>query len=118
GLFGTADDLLTFAKCVLDGGGQVLKTETVNLWTAARPVPSGKRALGWDVDTSFSKNRGTVFERGVSFGHTGFTGTSLWIDPASRTAVVFLSNRVHPDGKGNVTPLRGKVATIVARAVG
>lgn len=117
GLFGTADDLLTFAKFILDGG-PVLKPETVKLWTIARPVPGGKRALGWDIDTSYSKNRGSLFERGVSFGHTGFTGTSLWIDPATRSAVVFLSNRVHPNGKGNVTRVRGEVATVAARAVG
>jgi uncharacterized protein YbbC (DUF1343 family) len=123
GLFSTAADVLLYARMILDGGKavtgrQVLKPETVKLMTTPRPVPGGKRALGWDVDTSYSKNRGDLFPRGTTFGHTGFTGTSLWIDPATKTAVVFLSNRVHPDGKGNVTPLRGKVATIVARAVG
>ncbi len=118
GLFGTADDMLTFAKCVLDGGGSVLMPETVKLWTAARPVPGGKRALGWDVDTAFSRNPGTRFERGVSFGPTGFTGTARWIDPASKTAVVFLSNRLHPNGKGNVSRVRGEVATAAAHALG
>jgi uncharacterized protein YbbC (DUF1343 family) len=108
---------------ILDGGKsvssrQVLKPETVKLMTTPRPVPGGQRALGWDVATGFSKNRGDLFPRGTTFGHTGFTGTSLWIDPATKTAVVFLSNRVHPDGKGNVTKLRGLVATIVAAAVG
>jgi uncharacterized protein YbbC (DUF1343 family) len=72
--------------------------------------------LGWDVNTSFSSNRGDLFPVG-SFGHTGFTGTSIWIDPASETFVVFLSNRVHPDGKGDVGPLRARVANIVAGAV-
>ncbi|MFO0809228.1 MAG: DUF1343 domain-containing protein [Gemmataceae bacterium] len=118
GLFGTADDLLAFAKCVLDGGRPILKSETVKLWTAARRVPGGRRALGWDVDTSYSRNRGELFPRGTSFGHTGFTGTSIWIDPASQSAVVFLSNRVHPNGKGNVSRVRSEVATIAARAVG
>src|SRR5207253_3768862 len=74
------------------------------------------RGLGWDINTSFSTNRGDLFPLG-SFGHTGFTGTSLWIDPASRMFVVFLSNRVHPDGKGDVGPLRGRVASIAAGAV-
>jgi uncharacterized protein YbbC (DUF1343 family) len=78
-----------------------------SLWT---------RGLGWDIDSSFSSNRGDLFPRG-SFGHTGFTGTSLWIDPASRMFVVFLSNRVHPDGKGDVGSLRGRVASIAAGAV-
>jgi uncharacterized protein YbbC (DUF1343 family) len=76
----------------------------------------GTRGLGWDINTSFSSNRGELFPLG-SFGHTGFTGTSIWIDPASQMFVVFLSNRVHPDGKGDVGPLRGRVATIVAGAI-
>ena len=71
------------------------------------------RGLGWDIDSSYSSNRGELLPLG-SFGHTGFTGTSMWIDPATRVFVIFLSNRVHPDGKGDVTPLRARVATIVA----
>jgi uncharacterized protein YbbC (DUF1343 family) len=123
GLFSTADDVLLYARMILDGGKaasgtQILKPETVTLMATPRPVPGGQRALGWDVATSYSKNRGELFPKGKSFGHTGFTGTSIWIDPGSKTAVVFLSNRVHPDGKGNVTRLRGQVATIVAEAVG
>src|SRR5204862_3556494 len=74
------------------------------------------RGLGWDIDSSYSANRGELFPIG-SFGHTGFTGTSLWLDPGSKSYVIFLSNRVHPDGKGDVTPLRGKVATVAAAAV-
>ena len=74
------------------------------------------RGLGWDINTSFSSNRGEFFPLG-SFGHTGFTGTSVWIDRVSQTFVVFLSNRVHPDGKGDVTPLRAKVADVVASAI-
>src|SRR5207237_2061877 len=88
------------------------------LMTEPRPVPGGLRTRGWDCDTSYSANRGTAFPKGQSFGHTGFTGTSLWLDPATKTAVIFLSNRVHPDGKGNVTKLRGEVATLAAAAVG
>jgi uncharacterized protein YbbC (DUF1343 family) len=74
------------------------------------------RGLGWDIDSSYSSNRGELLPLG-SYGHTGFTGTSLWIDPVTRVFVVFLSNRVHPDGKGDVTPLRARVATVVASAI-
>ena len=74
------------------------------------------RGLGWDIDSSYSANRGELFPIG-SFGHTGFTGTSLWLDPATQSYVIFLSNRVHPDGKGDVTALRGKVATVAAAAL-
>jgi uncharacterized protein YbbC (DUF1343 family)/CubicO group peptidase (beta-lactamase class C family) len=122
GLFSTADDLLIYARMILDGGRaapgkQIMKPETVKLMTTPRPVPGGQRALGWDVDTSYSKNRGSLFPRGKSFGHTGFTGTSIWIDPSSRTAVIFLSNRVHPDGKGQINRLRGRVASVVAASI-
>ncbi len=121
GLFSTADDLAIFAQMLLDGGAskgkRVFKEETVKLWTAPRDVPRGKRAYGWDVDTSYSANRGKGFQRGQGFGHTGFTGTSLWVDPPSGTAVIFLSSRLHPDGKGNVTRLRGEVATLAAEAL-
>src|SRR5207244_3829952 len=71
------------------------------------------RGLGWDIDSSLSANRGDLFPIG-SFGHTGFTGTSLWMEQQTKSYIVFLSNRVHPDGKGDVTPLRAKLATVVA----
>lgn len=125
GLFSTADDLAVYAQLLL-GEGQyldkrVLKAETVRLMTTARPVPGGKtqwlRSYGWDVSTGYSANRGEVFPAGKSFGHTGFTGTSLWVDPTSQTAVIFLSNRVHPSGKGNVTRVRGQVATLAGQAI-
>lgn len=97
---------------------RVLSAATVAKMTAPYVVsPEGHtRGLGWDMNTSFSSNRGEFFPLG-SFGHTGFTGTSVWIDPVSETFYVFMSNRVHPDGKGNVTPLRARVATIVASAI-
>jgi CubicO group peptidase (beta-lactamase class C family) len=98
-------------------GRRILKKETVAMMTQPRPVPGGQRAYGWDVQTGYSANRGERFPIGKSFGHTGFTGTSIWIDPTSQTAVIFLSNRLHPDGKGNVNRLRGQVATIVAEAI-
>ncbi len=74
------------------------------------------RGLGWDMNTSFSSNRGELFPLG-SFGHTGFTGTGIWIDRVSQTFVIFLSNRVHPDGKGDITAIRAKISTVAASAV-
>jgi CubicO group peptidase (beta-lactamase class C family) len=125
GLFATADDLAIFARMLLNGGRHqgtaFLKESTVQFMTAPHQVPGkkepGLRTYGWDMATAFSSNRGEIFPKGVSYGHTGFTGTSMWLDPRSRTAVIFLSNRVHPDGKGNVTQLRGRVATMVGQAL-
>lgn len=120
GLFSTADDLAVFVQMLIDGGQiygrRVLDGKTVAEMTRPRQVPGGLRALGWDVETTYSGNRGERFPVG-SYGHTGFTGTSIWIDPGSKTGVIFLSNRVHPDGKGNVNRLRGDVATLVAEAL-
>src|ERR1041385_6318622 len=122
GLFSTADDLAIYCQMILNhgsyGGVRILSPLTVAEMTRPRVVSSAgnTRGLGWDMNTSYSTNRGDLFPLG-SFGHTGFTGTSLWIDPASEMFVVFLSNRVHPDGKGDVGPLRGRVASIVAGAV-
>ena len=101
-----------------DKGKRILSAQTIALMT--RPIVVSEtgetRGLGWDINTAFSSNRGELFPLG-SFGHTGFTGTSIWIDPTSQTFVVFLSNRVHPDGKGDVTPLRARIATVVASAI-
>ncbi len=118
GLFGTADDLAVFAQMLLDEGKhgekQILAASTVKVMSAPREVPGGRRALGWDVRTAYSGNRGELFE---GFGHTGFTGTSIWVDPPSRTMVIVLTNRVHPDGKGDVWRLRSRIATLAAEAV-
>jgi serine-type D-Ala-D-Ala carboxypeptidase len=122
GLFSSADDLAIYALMLLKGGQgrdqRVLSTQSVKTMTTPRAVPKGLRAYGWDVQTTFSTNRGELSKPGSGFGHTGFTGTSLWIDPDSETAVIFLSNRVHPDGAGNVARLRGQVATLAAAALG
>jgi serine-type D-Ala-D-Ala carboxypeptidase len=122
GLFSTADDMARYARMILNGGElegkRILSQETVRTMTTPRPVPGGKRAYGWDVDTSYSSNRGQLFPKGASFGHTGFTGTSIWIDPATQTAVIFLSNRVHPVAGTSINRLRGDVATLAASAVG
>jgi uncharacterized protein YbbC (DUF1343 family) len=100
-------------------GVRILSPAAVSQMTS-RATPAGERnvrGLGWDIDSSFSSSRGVLLPIG-SFGHTGFTGTSLWIDPASGMFVVFLSNRLHPEGKGDVVQLRGRVATIAASALG
>jgi uncharacterized protein YbbC (DUF1343 family)/CubicO group peptidase (beta-lactamase class C family) len=122
GLFSTAADLARFCRMLLAGGAldgaRVLSPLAVARMVAPSSPPGepNVRGLGWDMDSRFSANRGDLFPFG-SYGHTGFTGTSLWIDPRSETYVIFLSNRVHPNGKGDVTALRGKVATIVAGAL-
>ena len=122
GLFSTAADLARFGEMLLAGGtrdgARILAPLTVVRMTSPA-TPAGMRdvrGLGWDMDSRYSANRGDLFPVG-SFGHTGFTGTSIWLDPASRTFVVFLSNRVHPDGGGRVVALRGRVATLAAAAV-
>ena len=122
GLFSTADDLAVFCQMILGGGEykgvRILSPLGVEEMTRPRQVTEegGARGLGWDINTSFSANRGELFPVG-SFGHTGFTGTSVWVDPATESLVVFLSNRVHPDGKGDVSSVRARVATITAGAV-
>ena len=122
GLFSTATDLATFCRMLLDGGAfqgvRILSPLAVEKMTsAATPdLETNTRGLGWDIDSAFSSNRGELLPIG-SFGHTGFTGTSIWIDPSTGMFVIFLSNRVHPDGKGDVTPLRARVATVAATAV-
>jgi uncharacterized protein YbbC (DUF1343 family) len=75
------------------------------------------RGFGWDIDTGYSKPRGVIFPIG-SFGHTGFTGTSLWMDPASDTYVILLANAIHPRGNPPISNLRGQVATAAAQALG
>jgi uncharacterized protein YbbC (DUF1343 family)/CubicO group peptidase (beta-lactamase class C family) len=121
GLFSTADDLAIYCQMILNGGIsggiRILSSSSVAQMTKPRAVAEdgSARGLGFDMNSSFSANRGDLFPLG-SFGHTGFTGTSIWIDPSSETFVIFLSNRVHPDGKGEVGALRGKVATVIASA--
>jgi uncharacterized protein YbbC (DUF1343 family)/CubicO group peptidase (beta-lactamase class C family) len=122
GLFSTAADLSRFCRMLLGGGrvgaARILSPATVARMTSPSTPPEMRavRGLGWDIDSSYSSNRGELFPIG-SFGHTGFTGTSLWLDPGTKSYVIFLSNRVHPDGKGDVTALRGKVATVAAAAL-
>ncbi len=126
GLFSTADDVARYCRMLLNKGEldgvRVLKAETVKWFTEPQDVVGTKdakwlRSRGWDVDTAYSAPRGEHFSRKEGFGHTGFTGTSVWVDPKSRVAVIVLANRVHPDDKGNTTPLRRAIGTIVGSAV-
>jgi uncharacterized protein YbbC (DUF1343 family)/CubicO group peptidase (beta-lactamase class C family) len=118
GLFSTADDLAKFAQALLSGGDGILSAEAVTKMTQPEQPPSAPvlRGFGWDIDSPFSSNRGDFLPVG-SYGHTGFTGTSLWIDPTTETYIILLTNSVHPRGKGNAIGLRSKVATEVAAAL-
>ena len=122
GLFLTAADLARFCRMVINGGEldgvRVLDAASVAEMTRVQNDGSSRRGLGWDIDTSYSGPRGRWLPAGRTFGHTGWTGTSVWIDPAARTFIIFLSNRVHPDGKGDATPIRREIATLAAEAMG
>jgi uncharacterized protein YbbC (DUF1343 family)/CubicO group peptidase (beta-lactamase class C family) len=123
GVFSTAEDLAIFAQALLQGGstknGRILSPLMVEKMTTPQSPPDKMvlRGLGWDIDSPFSSGRGELFPVGA-YGHTGYTGTSLWIDPVSETFIILLTNRVHPGGKGDVVPLRSQIATIVGAALG
>jgi len=116
GLFTTAGDLAKYARMILQNGAGLLKPDTIKLMTSSQTIAIvfERRGLGWDIDSTFSRPRGKTFPIG-SFGHTGFTGTSLWIDPASQTFVIFMSSRLHPDGKGSVRDLYEEIGTAAAQ---
>jgi len=122
GLFTTASDLARYARCLLNEGvlegTRVFKPETVRLMTSDQTTPAiaARRGLGWDIDSSYSGPRGEVFPVG-SYGHTGWTGTSIWLDPFSHTFLVLMSNRNHPDEKGSVLSLRRRLGPLAAEAV-
>jgi hypothetical protein len=139
GVFSTGHDVSLYANALLEKllynkGPFPVKQATLKLMTTPQQpataqdgatvfTPDGKitkgiatRGFGWDINTAFSRPRGTVFPIG-SFGHTGFTGTTLWMDPGSNTYVVLLTNAVHPRGHGSVSVLRGEVATAAAQAL-
>ncbi|HEV8240127.1 MAG TPA: exo-beta-N-acetylmuramidase NamZ domain-containing protein [Thermoanaerobaculia bacterium] len=112
GVFTTTADLATFARAVL--AGKTFPPEMTEVQSP--PAVVVKRAGGFDVDSGYARPRGDLFPFG-SFGHTGFTGGFLWIDPGSQTFYVFLSNRVHPDGKGSVLALQRRLGTLVAESL-
>ena len=124
GFFGTADDVSTYAQSLLDRLARKpsrfpLKRITLLKMTSPGTPATGTalRGLGWDIESPFSSNRGELFPVG-SFGHTGFTGTSLWIDPSSDSYVIVLSNAVHPDGPKGMTSVRATIANIAATSFG
>jgi uncharacterized protein YbbC (DUF1343 family)/CubicO group peptidase (beta-lactamase class C family) len=122
GLFTTAADLARFARLLLREGEldgvRLFKAETIRLMRSVQ-TPAGvaaRRALGWDLDSPYASPRGDLFPIG-SYGHTGWTGTSIWIDPYSHAFLIFLSNRNHPTEDGTVVQLRRQLATLAAQAI-
>lgn len=124
GLFSTSDDLAIYAQMLLSGGSlqgtRILSEPTLQLMTTPNEIVEGKkrslRGLGWDMLTGYSSNRGENMSR-RAFGHGGFTGTVIWIDPELDLFIIFLSNRVHPDGSGSINHLAGRIATLVVSSV-
>ncbi len=118
GLFSTADDLAKFAQMLLgcrpDDGAHVLSADTIAAMTTAVELPGGvRRGLGWDTGSAYAAGMDTAFGP-HAFGHTGYTGTMLWVDPAGQTFLILLTSRLHPDGTGVVKPLREQIARAVA----
>jgi uncharacterized protein YbbC (DUF1343 family) len=120
GVFSTADDLARFCRMLLARGAldghRVLAAATVDAMFTPTVIGETTRGLGWDMSSSYSRPLGSFFPPG-SGGHTGFTGTSMWLDPSSRTYAILLTNRVHPDGKGKVVDLRRRVSAAVGAAL-
>lgn len=121
GLFSSARDLAIFAQMFLDRGtyhgGRILSPMSIEAMTSPQSPPNATdtRGYGWDLESIYSSPRGDIFRDG--YGHTGFTGTSLWIHPPTDSFVILLTNRVHPDGGKDINHLRGAVANIAAAAV-
>jgi len=121
GLFTSARDVARFARMILQRGEldgvRIFDAKTVETMTTVQGPPGlPMRGLGWDIDSAYAGPRGAWLPVG-SFGHTGWTGGSLWVDPFSQTFVIFLSNRNHPTEAGNVIALRRTLGTLVAEAV-
>src|ERR1035437_9415709 len=123
GLFSSVDDVSVFAQMLLNGGtyngARILSPLSIEKMTTPQTPPNKMilRGLGWDIASPFASNRGELFDVG-SFGHTGYTGTSLWVDPITKTYIVLLTNRVHPNNKGEVGAVRSGVANLVAAGLG
>lgn len=119
GLFTTADDLAKYAQALLDG--KVLSPALIEKMTTPQTPPwaTSVRGFGWDLDTPFASNRGELLPIG-SYGHTGFTGTTLWIDPFTKTYIILMTNAVHPrlggDSWGKIS-IRTRVANAVTEAL-
>jgi CubicO group peptidase (beta-lactamase class C family) len=121
GLFSSARDVSVYGQLLLNRGNYMGKRVFSPITVETMTTPQSPRdafplrGLGWDIDSTFSAPRGDLLSGG--FGHTGFTGTSLWVHPPTETFIILLSNRVHPEGKGDVTHLRAVIANIVAAAI-
>ncbi|MCR4396849.1 MAG: beta-lactamase family protein [Candidatus Saccharicenans sp.] len=121
GLFSTADDLAIFAQMMLNQGEyrgvRILSPLAVERMTEIFPhLKFAGRGFGWDLDSDYATVRGDLFGW-KSYGHSGYTGTSIWVDPETAIAVVFLTNRVHPEDKGEIIAWRSKVANLVAASI-
>src|SRR6266542_1233567 len=122
GMFSTASALARLCRMLLDhgrlGGVRVLRPETVRMMWMRTPDGDGIRALGWDVSSGFSRTMAPFFPP-ASVGHTGFTGTAVWLDPPTRSYMIILTNRVHPSGGGSarIRELRTRVAAAVGAAL-
>jgi uncharacterized protein YbbC (DUF1343 family) len=123
GVFSTATDLAVFSQMLVDGGvgreGQlILSAKAVAAMTKPHGLPGNgtRRGLGWDIRSPYSKIFNASFPKG-SFGHTGYTGTSIWIEPKSKTFLIILTNRLHPNAKGQIKTLRAQTAAAVAAAI-
>ena len=115
GLFSTAEDLSRYAMAMLQSGElkgkRILSPYAIQEMIRPRKIDTSWRTAGWDSLSGYSSNRGELMSH-QAFGHGGFTGTGIWIDPTRDLFVIFLSNRLHPDGKGNVNPLIGRIGSI------
>ena len=120
GLFSNAYDLSLFCQMLLNDGefnrNRILSKQALQEMFKPQKLPGGgSRTAGWDHRSAYSGNRGDLFSE-QAIGHGGFTGTGLWVDPTSGTYIVFLSNRLHPDGKGHANRTIGRIATLAAAA--
>ncbi len=117
GVFTTADDLTLFARMMASGGAKsgpsVLRPQSIATMTRPQSPAGGSalRGLGWDIDSPYSGFLAPSFST-RSFGHTGYTGTALWIDPETQSFLIVLSNRLHPDGKGNILPMLRRISAV------
>jgi CubicO group peptidase (beta-lactamase class C family) len=121
GLFSTADDLARFAAMLVNGGtldgARILKPETVALMTRPQALPGGiRRGLGWDMGSAYALGLDQWFGP-ASFGHTGYTGCLMWIDPATQSYLIVLTSRLHPDGAGDVKALRQDLGRVVGSLI-
>ena len=123
GLFTTADDLAKFCRMIVnDGFGtdkKIFKKQTIEVMTKSQTsmfLHKVRRGLGWDIDSKYSSPRGNGFPKLESFGHTGWTGGSVWIHPKSKSFIILLSNRNHPFERRSIKPLREEIGTLTAKA--